>query len=193
MSTHAPTIVPARRVVGAVVLAVGTAAALSACGVTSSLSRPEAAPTAVPSATFEIVAARSLNPDINGLPKPVLLKVYELRSTATFERAGFLDLQDKDEAQLGGDFVRREEFLISPGERRVIERKGSAEVRAFGLLAGFRDLERSTWRTVIDAPNSVELRRRWWGLGPTAQLTPLHYLVTISRDSVQVQLQPNKR
>lgn len=193
MRISTPTFKPCRRHFGATLLAVGVTQALSACGVASSLSRPEAAPTAVPPATFEIVAARSLNPDVNGLPKPILLKVYELRSAATFERAGFLDLQDKDEAQLGGDFVRREEFLISPGERRVIERKGSAEVRVFGLLAGFRDLERSTWRTVIDAPNSIEMRRRWWGLGPTAQLTPMHYLVTLSRDSVQVQLQNNKR
>lgn len=184
---------PHRRLIGATLLVVGAAASLGACGVASSLTRAEATPTTVPSAMFEIVAARTLNPDINGLPKPVLLKVYELRSTAAFERAGFLDLQDKDETQLGADFVRREEFLISPGERRVIERKGSAEVRAFGVLAGFRDLERSTWRTVIDAPNSVEMRRRWWGLGPTAQPRPLRYLVTISRDSVQVQLQDTTR
>lgn len=184
---------PHRRLIGATLLVAGVAVSLSACGVASSLTRAEATPTAVPAAMFEIVAAGTLNPDSSGLPKPVLLKVYELRSTAAFERAGFLDLQDKDETQLGADFVRREEFLISPGERRVIERKGSAEVRAFGLMASFRDLERSTWRTVIDAPNSVEMRRRWWGLGPTARPAPMHYLVTISRDTVHVQLQNTTR
>lgn len=167
---------------------------LTGCGVVSTISRPdEPTPTAVPTATFEVIAERSLNPDINGIPKPVMLRFYELRATAAFERAGFLDLQDKDEAQLGGDFVRRDEFLIVPGERRVLERKGNPDVRAFGLFAAYRDLERSTWRATIDAPNSVEMRRRWLGLGPTARLKPVHYVIVVSRDSVRVQLQQETR
>jgi type VI secretion system protein VasD len=167
---------------------------LSGCGVVSTISRPDdPTPTAVPTAIFEVIAERSLNPDVNGIPKPVLLRFYELRATAAFERAGFLDLQDKDEAQLGGDFVRREEFLIVPGERRVLERKGNPDVRAFGLFAAYRDLERSTWRASIDSPNSVEMRRRWFGLGPTARLKPVHYLIVVSRDSVRVQLQQETR
>jgi type VI secretion system protein VasD len=167
---------------------------LAGCGVVSSISRPDdPAPTAVPTATFEVIAERSLNPDVNGIPKPVLLRFYELRATAAFERAGFLDLQDKDEAQLGGDFVRRDEFLITPGERRVLERKGNPDVRAFGVFAAYRDLERSTWRATIDSPNSVEMRRRWFGLGPTARLKPVHYLIVVSRDGVRVQLQQETR
>jgi type VI secretion system protein VasD len=167
---------------------------LAGCGVVSSISRPDdPAPTAVPTATFEVIAERSLNPDVNGVPKPVLLRFYELRATAAFERAGFLDLQDKDEAQLGGDFVRRDEFLITPGERRVLERKGNPDVRAFGLFAAYRDLERSTWRATIDSPNSVEMRRRWFGLGPTARLKPVHYVIVVSRDGVRVQLQQETR
>jgi type VI secretion system protein VasD len=167
--------------------------ALAACGVVNTLNRPAEVPTAVPSAIIEIVAERSLNPDIDGLPKPILLRIYELRAPAAFERSSFFDLQDKDESQLGGDFVRREEFLIAPGERRVIERKGNQDVRAFGFFAGYRDLEHSTWRASVDAPNSVEMRRRWWGLGQTERLKPVHYLVTVSRDAVRVQHQITSR
>lgn len=166
---------------------------LSGCGVVNTLNRPAEAPTAVPPAIIEIVSERSLNPDIDGMPKPVLLRIYELRAPAAFERSSFFDLQDKDESQLGGDFVRREEFLIAPGERRIIERKGNPDVRAFGFFAGYRDLERSTWRASIDAPNSVEMRRRWWGLGQTERLKPVHYLVTVSRDAVRVQHQTTTR
>ena len=162
---------------------------LGGCGVVSTISRPDdPAPTAVPTAIFEVIADRRLNPDVNGVPKPVLLRFYELRTTAAFERAGFLDLQDKDQGQLGSDFVRREEFLIAPGERRLLERKGNPDVRSFGFFAAYRDLERSTWRAVIDSPNSVEMRRRWFGLGPTERIKPVHYLILVSRDEVQVQL-----
>ncbi len=167
--------------------------ALSGCGVVNTLNRPTEAPTAVPPAIIEIVSERSLNPDIDGMPKPVLLRIYELRAPAAFERSSFFDLQDKDESQLGGDFVRREEFLIAPGERRIIERKGNPDVRSFGFFAAYRDLERSTWRASVDAPNSVEMRRRWWGLGETERLKPVRYLVTVSRDAIRVQHQTTTR
>lgn len=178
---------PLRRFLLRFVTLAVTASALSACGVVNTLNRPAETPTAVPTAIIEIVAERSLNPDIDGVPKPVLLRIYELRAPAAFERSSFFDLQEKDESQLGGDFVRREELVIAPGERRIIERKGNPDVRAFGFFAGYRDLERSTWRAAVGAPNSVEMRRSWWGLGPTERLKPVHYLVTVSRDAVRVQ------
>src|SRR5256885_968574 len=78
---------------------------------------PEGAPTAVPTAIFEVVADMDINPDREGIPKPVLLRIYELRASAAFDRAGFFDLQDKDDGQLGSDFVRREEFLVAPGQQ----------------------------------------------------------------------------
>ncbi|MDA8454128.1 type VI secretion system lipoprotein TssJ [Acidovorax sp. GBBC 3334] len=160
---------------------------LSGCGVISNLNRPQETPTAVPPAVFEIVADSGINPDIHGKPKPILVRLYELRATAAFDRASYLDLQDKDETQLGADFVRREEILLQPGERRTIERKGSSDVRTFAVFAGYRDLERSTWRATIGAPNSVEMRRRWWGLGETERLKPVQYRITVGKDAVKIQ------
>ena len=93
---------------------------LSGCGVVNTLNRPSDAPTGVPPAVIEIIAERSLNPDVDGMPKPVLLRIYELRTPVTFERSSFFDLLDKDKSQLGGDFVRREEILIAPGELSLI-------------------------------------------------------------------------
>ena len=107
---------------------------LLGCGVVNTLNRPTETPTAVPSAIIEIVSERSLNPDIDGMPKPVLLRIYELRAPAAFERSSFFDLQDKDESQLGGDFVRREEFLITPGERRT----GRTSIRSSRASRGSR-------------------------------------------------------
>lgn len=178
---------------GGVLLALPTASLLSGCGAVSAIATPSAPPppvTVVPNAIFEVQADKSINPDDNGTPKPVLLRLYELKAAASFERASFLDLMEKDEAAIGADFVRREEWLILPGEKRKIDRKGNAEVRAFGLFAAFRDLERSSWRTVINAPGSVEMRRRFLGLGAVEKLLPARYKVTLSRDAVRVELQP---
>lgn len=162
---------------------------LGGCSVISTLNRPsDPPPTSVPTAVFEVMADSRLNPDQDGVPKPVLLRIYELRAATAFDRAGFFDLQGTEDGQLGIDFVRREDFLLAPGQYIVIERKGNVDVRAFGLVAGFRDLERSIWRATVAAPNSAELRRRWWGLGPTELLPPVHYLVRLGRDVVSVRI-----
>ncbi len=193
--SHAPHVPQARRqalqTLGALGLGTAMATGLAGCGSLNPLSRaPEVAPTAVPAAVFEVVADMDINPDREGIPKPVLLRIYELRASAAFDRAGFFDLQDKDDGQLGSDFVRREEFLVAPGQRQVIERKGNPDVRAFGLFAAYRDLERSTWRASAVAPNSVELRRRWWGMGSTEKLQPVRYQVHLTREEVTVRIQP---
>lgn len=175
--------------------AASSGALLSGCGVVSTVAGtlnapPASPPLAVPSAIFEVVADMDLNPDGTGISKPLLFRLYELRSGAAFERASYFDLQDKDEAQMGSDLVRREEFIFAPGQRSVIERKGNADVRVFGLFAAYRDLDRATWRTLAVAPNSVELRRRWLGLGPTERVSPVHYKVQLTRDAVRVHLLP---
>ena len=186
---------PTRRLALLGLIGSGAVATLPGCGAVSAITAPAPTPpvTAVPDAVFELVADAGINPDINRTPKPVLMRLYELRAAAAFERASFLDLMEKDEAALGGDFVRREEFLVAPGERRTITRKGNADVRAFGLFAAYRDLERSSWRTSVDAPGSVEMRRRFMGLGPTEQLLPVRYRVSVTRDAVRVDLQPLAR
>lgn len=178
---------------GSALLVLPASALVSGCGALSAITSPAAPPppvTVVPNAIFELHAEAGINPDLNGTPKPVLLRLYELKAAASFERASFLDLIEKDEAAIGADFVRREEWLILPGEKRKIDRKGNADVRAFGLFAAFRDLERSSWRTTIDAPGSVEMRRRFLGLGPAEKLLPVRYKVMLTRDAVRVELQP---
>ncbi|MFT3818711.1 MAG: type VI secretion system lipoprotein TssJ [Rubrivivax sp.] len=181
---------------GGALLVLPVSSLLSGCGAVSAITAPTAPPpppvTVVPNAIFEVSADAAVNPDINGAAKPVLLRLYELKAAASFERASFLDLIEKDEAAIGADFVRREEWLIAPGEKRSIDRKGNADVRAFGLFAAFRDLERSSWRTSIDAPGSVEMRRRFLGLGPAEKLLPVRYKVTLTRDAVRVELQPQQ-
>ncbi len=179
---------------GGALLVLPASSLLSGCGAVSAITAPAApaAPiTVVPNAIFELAADAGLNPDTSHAPKPVLFRLYELKAAASFERASFLDLIEKDEAALGADFVRREEWLIAPGEKRAIDRKGHADVRAFGLFAAFRDLERSSWRTTIDAPGSVEMRRRFMGLGSAQALLPVRYKVTLTRDAVRVELQPS--
>jgi type VI secretion system protein VasD len=171
--------------------AAGLAAGLSAligCGAIGGISRDTSEKLVVPDAIVEIVAAAGLNPDNRGVAKPVQLRLYELRSKSSFERVGFLEMQDKDDVALGLDFVRRDELLIFPGERRKVTIKGNPDVKVFGVLAAYRDLDKSTWRAMTSAPNSLELRKSWWGFGSIQKPSPIEYTLKLTPTRVHLEL-----
>lgn len=99
--------------------------------------------------TIELQAAPNLNPNINGRPSPVVVRLYELKSTAQFQSADFISLFEKDQSLLGGDVAVREEFVLSPGESKSIRREFGADSKFIAVMAAFRDLERATWRGSI--------------------------------------------
>lgn len=100
-------------------------------------------------AKITIEATSGLNPDQRGRPSPVAVKIFELKSSANFERADFFSLFDRERETLGPELIARDELVLKPGDRVAQERKLAPEVRFVGVLVGYRDLERSQWRLSI--------------------------------------------
>lgn len=96
-----------------------------------------------------IEASTDANPDTRGRPSPVTVKLFELKSSASFEKADFFSLFDRERETLGPELVGRDELVLRPGDRVVQERKLAPEVQFIGVLVGYRDLERSQWRLSI--------------------------------------------
>jgi type VI secretion system (T6SS) VasD/EvfM/TssJ family lipoprotein len=61
----------------------------------------------------------------------------------------FVSLFEKEQAVLGAELVAREEFVLRPGEKRVLTKTLSADTRFIGVLAAFRDLERTRWHVTV--------------------------------------------
>lgn len=93
-------------------------------------------------------ASQTVNPDDERRPAPIVVRIYELRTDGTFNTADYFSLQDKDRSVLGNDLVRRDEFLLRPGEQRSIQRKTDPATTAIGIVAAYRDLPHAVWRTV---------------------------------------------
>lgn len=163
---------------------------MSGCGAIGGMTRDTSETLVVPDAIIEIVAEKGLNPDSQGTAKPVQIKLYELRSKSSFERVGFLEMQDKDDTALGTDFVRRDELLIFPGERRTLTIKGNPAVKVIGAIVAYRDLDRSTWRTMTHAPNSLELRKSWWGFGSIQKPKAIEYTLKLTPMRAMFELKP---
>ena len=103
-------------------------------------------------ARLSIAAAANSNPDAGGRPSPVVVRVYQLKDDAAFVNADFFAIFDKEEATLAGSLVGREEFLLTPGDKRTEEFGVSREAKFVGVAAAFRDIRNSQWRVLQPAP-----------------------------------------
>jgi type VI secretion system protein VasD len=124
-------------------------AMLSACSLFSTESKREEAI----QLDISIQAVTDLNPDIKNRPSPMIVRVYELKSNATFTQADFFSLQNNDRATLAEDLLVRDEFIVRPGDRRItIRRKAHPQIGTIGVLAAFRDIPHSIWRATFQLP-----------------------------------------
>jgi type VI secretion system protein VasD len=87
-----------------------------------------------------------INPDVSGRPSPVIVRLYELKSLATFDSLNFFSLFEHGKESLGADLVAADELQLMPDEKRKFERILQTDTRFVGVVAGFRDMEHASWR-----------------------------------------------
>jgi len=96
-----------------------------------------------------VTVASDVNPDARGRASPVVLRLFELKNLGAFQSADFFSLLERDKEALGGELVAKEEFTLSPGEKKQFVRPLQADTRYVAVVAAFRDLEKSSWRAAI--------------------------------------------
>jgi type VI secretion system protein VasD len=101
-----------------------------------------------------LTADPKVNPDSNGRPSPIQITLYELKSPGTFESRDYFSLQADARAALDKDLLNTDQVILKPGQTQVVQRPGNAEARVIGIVAGYRDLERSQWRLVVQLPDA---------------------------------------
>ncbi len=99
---------------------------------------------------FIVDADELINPNTESQPSPVVLRIYELKSLTAFQQATFFELLDNDTALLGQDMVAKREIEIKPGERQAFDRATPVETHFIGVIAGFRENDKATWRTSLE-------------------------------------------
>ncbi|MBA1147257.1 type VI secretion system lipoprotein TssJ [Ectothiorhodospiraceae bacterium WFHF3C12] len=142
-----------------------TAALLVAAGCASQPS------TEVDAVDGRIVVGPNLNPNAEGRPSPVFLRIYQLKDPAAFNTASFGDLADADADVLGASLLSRDEFELCPLEAPASARSARVESRCQGeqlpvtldvkgnarylaVMAEFYDLHdpSGSWRDVAEVP-----------------------------------------
>jgi len=103
-------------------------------------------------ARMTIVAQSAVNPDANGRPSPIVVRVYQLKADDKFAGADFFALFDDDQKALGGDLLGREEVELAPGEKKELQFSVKRDAKFVGVLAAYRDIRNSRWRVIKPAP-----------------------------------------
>jgi type VI secretion system protein VasD len=98
-------------------------------------------------------ASNDTNPDINGRPSPVVLRVFQLRSDSEFGRADFFALSLHEKDVLGTSLIAVEEFELRPGEHLETRIPLSRDARYIGAIAEFRDINGARWRALRARPS----------------------------------------
>jgi type VI secretion system protein VasD len=98
-------------------------------------------------------AAQDVNPDLNGRPSPVVVRIYQLRGDAEFSKADFMGLFVREKEVLGGNLIDVEEFDLHPGESLETRLPMARDTRYIAAAAGFRDIGNAQWRTLQQRPS----------------------------------------
>ena len=131
-----------------------TCLVVAAAGCSLGGKEDEAAPDAV--AELTLIAMDDVNPNVAGVPSPIVVVFYELAEPQAFEGAEFSQLFYDDGSALGTDVRERLEFRVEPGQIIRTTRVLDPETRHLGFVAGYREIENAQWRIRADvAPAST--------------------------------------
>ncbi|WP_460115884.1 type VI secretion system lipoprotein TssJ [Pseudomonas sp. H2_D02] len=133
-------------------LAVAAALLLTACAKDAAPPQPEEAEAETAAIELHFHAIAGLNPGATGQPAPVRVRIFELKNAATFGRSDYFALAERAQATLGADLIDQDEVLIQPGQQLSLQRDLDPSTRHIGILVGYRELDQSLWRTVMNVP-----------------------------------------
>jgi len=111
---------------------------------------------------LKLEASGDVNPDQTGRASPIKVRIYELKDSAVFADADYFSIDNTDKTLLAADMLAKDEFILKPGESRVIERDSKSQTEALGILAGYRELETANWRVIYklkEAPEQAWYRK----------------------------------
>ena len=102
--------------------------------------------------SYLLAASSDINPDIQGNPSSVVVRIFQLTNKLNFENASYDQLLGSEYNSLGTEYIDVDEFLVDPGSEREIELKISENTAFIGVAVGYRSVDMVTWRTLMPIP-----------------------------------------
>jgi type VI secretion system protein VasD len=110
--------------------------------------------------TAEVMSSNKINPDNSGRPSPMMIRIYELKTSGSFDVADYFSIFKDDSSMLGVDLINMEELYLQPGDRKSYTHSISENTRYLGVLAGYRNLNKAVWKASVKLPED-ETKEVW--------------------------------
>lgn len=117
-------------------------------------------------------ASPLINPDLDGRPSPVVVRLYQLATAEAFQQADFLGLYEKDDKALGKSLLSKAEIIIEPGGIKGVASAVNPETSFIGVVVGFRKFEEAKWRALFPLQGEKRTALRATLLRLSAELHP---------------------
>lgn len=102
--------------------------------------------------TAAIISTALINPAETGAPRPVQLRLYQLKNDVNFRNLPFEQVWKEDEAKLGEDLLDRQEFPVYPDARKEVEFERNPEAMYVVAAGLFRTPKGKQWFTSFELP-----------------------------------------
>src|SRR5262249_47992811 len=134
-------------------IACGGAVALLASGCSSAEPPPAAPkPCDVQAVTLNIYAADNINPNDSGNPRPVVVRLYQLKNDVRMENASYDDILLKDKETLQDDLMKVDELSVFPNDLVQVKFERMKEASVLGGVALFHSPKGNSWKTFYAFP-----------------------------------------
>jgi type VI secretion system protein VasD len=96
--------------------------------------------------TVRVSGGAGMNPGPNGGDRPVVVMIYRLRSTGTFDQADYFALEGDAAATLAGDLMGTDTLAVAPGKLASKMITVEPEAAALGFVAFVREPTGRQWK-----------------------------------------------
>lgn len=101
-----------------------------------------------PTVVLFFEASDDLNPDAQGRPSPVVLRIYALDGDEIFNGAEFFSLYQDDAAILGDSLTSVREIELVPGQSLEFGPESfEVDTDHVAVMVAYRDLDNAKWRS----------------------------------------------
>lgn len=109
---------------------------------------------ATPSDKITLKAEAEVNPDLEGRPSPISVKVYELSSRATFDALDFDKAWSNATVVLSDQLLSSAEFVLLPKQTKQHQIALRPNTTHIAIVAAYRDIDHAKWKRVYAVNSS---------------------------------------
>ena len=104
---------------------------------------------------YQIISSSDINPDVEKVPSPVVLRVFQLNKLDNFIAMSHADMNLTELEELKTQFLAIDEFFIDPAVVQPAPFNLLETTQYLGVVVSFRDIEKSKWRTWVKIPEEA--------------------------------------